>query len=664
MSPQTSSGPNPLPYGSWRSPIDTELLTSGSVGLSSPSVDEREDGRQLYWLESRPSEKGRTVLVRRVDGGEPVDLTPAPFNVRSSVHEYGGGAYTVTDGVVVFSNFADGRLYLLDRDGDPMPITPELPGRLLRYADLELDLPRRRVLAVREDHRGVGEPDGPAECVNTIVTIDLDGDPQQNEGEVLVDGHDFVSSPRLSPDGHRLAWYTWEHPSMPWDSSVLWCGDADASGARQVDGGPGVSIADLGWLADGRLAWCSDRSGYWNLQVDGRPAYPVDADCADPAWVFGERGWVQLTDGSVLVHRHESAGVALVRLEQHQDARAAVGFAPSDVPVELADVGSLVADGEAVLTVAGFADRPSALVRVDARTGELAEIRSSISETVDPRYFSIAEPISWQAPDGAESYGFYYPPANPDAVAPGGERPPLIVLSHGGPTGATSSALSLSLQFWTTRGFAVLDVNYGGSTGHGRAYRERLKGRWGIVDVDDCCSGAEHLVAAGKADGARLAIRGGSAGGYTTLAALAFRDLFAAGVSKYGVGDLEALATDTHKFESRYLDGLVGDYPAQRQVYLDRSPIHHVDGLDCALLVLQGTEDKVVPPNQSISMADAVRAKGRPVALRLYDGEGHGFRMAESVRDAIESELVFHGRVFGFTPVGDLPELDIDNLPR
>ncbi|WP_051267623.1 dipeptidyl-peptidase 5 [Nakamurella lactea] len=662
----TPTDPKPLPYGSWPSPIDTELLTSGSVGLSEPAVDERPDGRDRYWLESRPSEKGRTVLVRSRNGGPPVDVTPAPFNVRSSVHEYGGGAYAVADSVVVFSNFADGRIHLIDGDDEPRPITPDLPDRMLRYADLELDLPRRRLLAVREDHRGVGRPDGPAECVNSIVRIALDADvdPATNEGEILVDGHDFVSSPRLSPDGHQLAFYTWEHPSMPWDASRLWCGDADAGDVRQVDGGAGVSIADIGWLADGRLAWCSDRSGFWNLHVDGSNVYPVAADCADPAWVFGARGWIQLANGTVLIRRHEPTGVVLVRLEQHQDARAIGGFTAGELAVDLAAVGSLVADGDEVVAVAGFRDRPNALVRIDGSTGELTELRSSISETVDPRYFSIAEPINWPTPDGAVSHGFFYPPVNPEVAAPIAELPPLIVLSHGGPTGASSAALSLSLQYWTSRGFAVLDVNYGGSTGYGRAYRERLTGQWGIVDVDDCCSGAAHLVAGGAVDGDRLAIRGGSAGGYTTLAALTFRDAFAAGVSRYGIGDLEALATDTHKFESRYLDGLVGQYPAQRQIYLDRSPIQHVDRLDCALLVLQGTEDKVVPPNQSISMADAVRAKGRPVALRLYEGEGHGFRMAESVRDAIESELVFYGRVFGFRPVGELPELDIDNLPR
>ncbi len=673
-----------LPHGSWPSPIGTDLLTGGSVGLGNTSADEG----AVYWLESRPSEQGRTVLVRLIDG-EPVDLTPAPFNVRSSVHEYGGGAYAVADGVVVFANMADGRLYLIDAAGaagvPPRPLTPDLPGRLLRYADLEIDLPRRRVLAVREDHRGVGEPGGPTECVNTIASVDLDAEVGSwSAGDILVDGHDFVSSPRLSPDGHRLAWYSWDHPDMPWDSSVLWSGDADAEDAHQVDGGPGVSIADIGWLADGRLAWCSDRSGYWNLHIDGTNSYPVDADCADPAWVFGDRGWAQTADGAVLIRRHDPAGVTLVRLTPSTDdprtdnsaltgepagpddsVRSAetIGLRATEVPLALAGADSMAADGDQLLLVASFPDRPFALVRIDPSSGELVEMRAGVTESPDPQYFSVAEPISWPTTGAAQAHGFFYPPTNPLAAAPADELPPLIVLSHGGPTSAASPGLALSLQYWTSRGFAVLDVNYGGSTGYGRAYRERLTGRWGVVDVDDCCSGALFLADRGSVDRRRLAIRGGSAGGYTTLAALAFRDLFAAGVSKYGIGDLEALATDTHKFESRYLDGLVGPYPADRQTYLDRSPIHHVDGLDCALLVLQGADDKVVPPNQSIAMADAVRAKGRPVAIKIYPGEGHGFRMADSVSDAIESELSFYGTVFGFRPAGDVPELVIDNLP-
>ena len=649
------------------------------MGLSTPRAD---DGA-LYWLESRPDEKGRTVLVRSVDGAESEDLTPPPFNVRSSVHEYGGGAYAVADRTVVFSNFADGRLYLIDgANGTPRPITPDVPDRALRYADLEIDVPRRRVLAVREDHRGALEHGGSPECVNTIVRIDLDaGVGVETAGDILVDGHDFVSAPRLSADGHQLAWHTWEHPDMPWDSSVLWIGDADAADARRVDGGPGVSIADIGWLADGRLAWCSDRSGYWNLHVDGVNVYPMSADCAGPAWVFGERGWTQTADGTVVIARREPAGVRLVRLSptavrhtgEGQPADDHVGgaapavavelFGPTDIGADLAGADHLTADRDDVVLVASLRDRPSALGRVDPQTGGVVELKPSVAESVDPAYFSVARPISWPSAGGADTHGFFYPPTNPEVSAPDGELPPLIVMSHGGPTAAASPGLSLPLQYWTTRGFAVLDVNYGGSTGFGRAYRDRLNGNWGVVDVDDCCFGAAFLVDQGWVDGARLAIRGGSAGGYTTLAALAFRDTFVAGVSKYGVGDLEALATDTHKFESRYLDGLVGAYPQQRQRYIDRSPVHHVDRLDCALLFLQGADDKVVPPDQSIRMADAVRAKGRPVALKIYPGEGHGFRMADTIKDATASELVFYGEVFGFVPDGELPRLQIDNLP-
>ncbi|NNG36728.1 S9 family peptidase [Nakamurella aerolata] len=717
------------PYGSWPSPITIELLTAGSIGLDSPSVDSDPDAPvepSVYWLESRSSEQGRSVLVRRRPDGTTEDVTPAPFNVRSSVHEYGGGAYAVADSTVVFSNFADGRVYVIDPPGsgtpgagEPRPITPDLPGRLLRYADLQLDLPRRRVIAVREDHRGLtesrddaaaaasdaadaaaaadtaaaenggpgGEPGAaegfsrPAEPVNTLVRIDLDGESLSTGGDVLVDGHDFVASPRLSPDGHRLAWQSWEHPNMPWDNSTLWLGDADAADATRVDGGTDrapVSVADIGWLADDRLAWCSDRTGFWNLYAtdpdsafgaDGASGaatalYPVDADCAGPAWVFGQHTWAQTASGAVLIGRHDPAGVTLVRLD-------VIGAEPAaELDVALASVDGLAADGDDLVCLAGFTDRLPAIIRVE-RAGDPAQrpagprvqvLRAASEVQIDPAAVSVAEPVSWTTPDGATAFGFFYPPVNPDVDTDPAELPPLVVLSHGGPTAATSPALKLPLQYWTSRGIAVLDVNYGGSTGYGRAYRDRLQGTWGVVDVDDCCSGATALAEQGRVDGKRLAIKGGSAGGYTTLAALTFRDVFTAGVSRYGIGDLEMLATDTHKFESRYLDGLVGPYPQQRQRYRDRSPIHHVDQLSSALLVLQGADDKVVPPNQAEQMAAAVRAKGLPVALRIYQGEGHGFRGAEAVTDSIQSELSFYGRVFGFTPADPLPDLEIENL--
>ena len=642
-----------LDHGSWPSPIDLDMITAGSVGLSGVQYDAG-DG-SVYWLESRASEAGRSVLVRWRDGQRD-DVTPAPFNVRNGVHEYGGTSYRVQDGVLVFSHFADGRLYTVrvDSADEPRALTPDLPGRQLRYADLVLDLSRQRVLAVREDHRGVGEPGGPPECVNTIVAIALgaDGD---DEGQLLVDGHDFVSSPRLSPDGHRLLWLSWEHPDMPWDATVLWTSDPDGVDARRIAGGPGISIAEPGWTQDSRPAWCSDETGFWNLVVDGTPAYAVAADCADPGWVFSDPGWTAVADGSIVLRRHDRGGVSLVRIP---------GGAAQQVSsiATFAGCGELVSDADGgILLVASFEDRPAALVRI-APDGQLQVLRRSVEIDLDPALLSVADPVQWPTPDGATSFGYLYLPKNPAARAPDGALPPLLVLSHGGPTAAARAGLSLGTQFWTSRGFAVLDVDYGGSTGYGRAYRDRLQGAWGIVDVDDCCSGAQYLVDQGVVDGGRLVIKGGSAGGYTTLAALAFRDTFAVGVSRYGIGDLETLTTDTHKFESRYLDGLVGPYPQEKARYVERSPIHHVEGFDCALLVLQGEDDKVVPPAQATSIADAVRAKGRPVALRMYAGEGHGFRGAEAVRDATLSELGFYGRVFGFTPADEVPELQIDNL--
>ena len=649
----TPTSSSTVPHGAWPSPIDLDMITAGLVGLSGVQCDHA-DG-SVYWLESRASEAGRSVLVRWRDGRRE-DVTPAPFNVRNGVHEYGGTSYRVQDGVLVFSDFADGRLYVqrVDSTDEPRPLTPDLPGRVLRYADPVLDESRRRVLAVREDHRRVGEAGGPLECVNTIVAVSLDAE-GDDEGELLVDGHDFVSSPRISPDGHRMLWLTWEHPDMPWDATTLWSGDQDATGARRLAGGPGVSIAEPGWTPDSREVWCTDESGYWNLVIDGVPAYPVRADCADPAWVFSDPGWAVPDASSLVLRRHDRGAVTLVRITTGRPE------AVSSV-ASFAGCGELVSDPDGgILLVASFPDRPAAVVRV-APDGHQQILRRSVEIDLDPELLSIAEPIQWDTPDGATSFGYLYLPKNPAAHAPAGSLPPLLVLSHGGPTAAARSGLSLGTQFWTSRGFAVLDVDYGGSTGYGRAYRDRLQGTWGIVDVDDCCSGAQHLVDSGVVDPSKLVIKGGSAGGYTTLAALAFRDTFAVGVSRYGIGDLETLATDTHKFESRYLDGLVGPYPQEKARYEERSPIHHVDGFDCALLVLQGEDDKVVPPAQATSIADAVRAKGRPVALRMYAGEGHGFRTSESVRDATLSELAFYGRIFGFQPADAVPDLQIDNL--
>ena len=623
------------PYGTWRSPVTPELVTGATVGLG----EVRADGDDVYWLESRASEGGRTVLVRFANG-QRHDVTPEPFNVRSRVHEYGGGAYAVADGLVVFSNFADNRLYRLDRDGDlPAPITPE---GAWRFADLQLDRANNRLLCVREDHT---LPD--AEPVNTIVQLHLDG-PNADGGRIIVSGTDFVASPTLSMDGGRLAWLAWNHPSMPWDGCELWTADLTACGdlnhVHHVAGSGTESIFQPRWDADDALFFVSDRTGWWNLyrtadQEEVEPLCPMAAEFGLPQWVFGMSTYtLARPDRIVCTWSSEGAmGFGVLDLATRQ-------LTPFKLP--FSEYDSVQWTGDAALFLAAAATTPWAVVRLDLDSGEYTTLRRSTETVIDPADLAVPEPLSWSAPDGTIAHGFFYAPKNHAYTAPPGELPPLIVVSHGGPTGATSSAYNVRLQFWTSRGFAVLDVNYGGSTGFGRAYRERLAGQWGVVDVDDCVSGAEYLVAQGRVDGQRLIIRGSSAGGYTTLAALAFRNTFTAGASLYGIGDLEALATGTHKFESRYLEGLVGPYPAARERYVARSPIHHVDRLSCSLILLQGLEDKVVPPSQAEAMAAAVEAKGLPVELVQFADEGHGFRRAESIHRALEAELAFYRRVF------------------
>jgi len=666
------------PYGSWESPIGVDALTADTVRLGQVAID---GTRDLYWLEGRPAEGGRTVLVRLARGGEQVDVTPAPYDVRSRVHEYGGGAAAVADGLVVFSHVDDNRVYRLSpTDGSPADPVPIAPGGDLRYGDLRIDRRHRWVLCVREDHRG------PGECVNTLACLDLDG-PNDDGGTVLVEGFDFVSSPELSPSGDRLAWIAWNHPNMPWDATTLYVATIDPNRrlgpAHAIAGGAAESIFQPRWLTDDRLVYCSDRTGWGNLyaqslDADGRPSgppaplHPAEKEFAAPAWSLGASTY-DVIDPQRLAVSWTADGVAGLGVLDLADGRLV------EVSPPPAQVGDVRASSELVACLAGWPDVPPgvaslpvpAIAAPAATEGEqtrpaLAVVRSASRVRLPAGGISVAQPIAWPSVDGDTAHGYFYPPASLTAAAPTGQRPPLLVLSHGGPTGATSPAMSLNVQFWTSRGFAVLDVDYGGSTGYGRAYRDRLAGRWGIVDVADCCSGARFVAEQGWADPARMAIRGGSAGGYTTLCALTFTDVFAAGASRYGIGDLAALARDTHKFESRYLDGLVGPYPQAEQVYRDRSPIYHVDRLDCALVLLQGTEDKVVPPAQAQQMADAVRAKGKPVALLMLAGEGHGFRREASIRAAIEAELYFFGRVFGFTPAGldpAAPPIEVENLP-
>ena len=638
------------PFGTWRSPVTTDLIVGQTIGLGGLSVA----GGRIYWLESRPMEGGRTVLVGRALDGRETELTPAPFNVRSRVHEYGGGAYAVGDAGIAFVNFADQRLHFISGADAIGALTP---AGACRYGDLAFDPAAARLYAVQEDHTSVGE------ARNSLVAVALDGGAAIAE---LVGGHDFFAYPRPSPDGRHLAWISWDHPNMPWDGSDLWCAEIAADGGlgapRHVAGGAAESIFQPEWSPDGVLHYVSDRSGWWNLYAEAgqqpdehRALAPMAAEFGLPLWQFAMTSYRFLADGR-LVCRFNDGGISrLAYLDDGSFKDIPSPYASGSVPFELDDR----------LIMIGAGPRRAAEVgAVDPATGMTKLLKASATATFDPDDISVGEAITFASTGGRISHAFFYAPVNKDFEAPADERPPLIVKSHGGPTGASDIALSLQIQYWTSRGFAVVDVNYGGSTGYGRAYRALLDGQWGVVDVDDCVAAARGLGETGRVDGERLIIRGGSAGGYTTLSALAFRDVFRAGASHYGIGDLMALARDTHKFESRYLDRLIGPLPAAQALYEARSPIHATGGLDCPVIFFQGLEDKVVPPNQAELMVKALDGKGVAVAYVTFPGEGHGFRAAANISRALEAELYFYGRVFGFTPADDIPSVEIRNMPQ
>jgi len=636
------------PYGSWKSPISSDLIVAESIGVGGPRFD-RDD---IYWIEQRPNEGGRLVLVRRTPDGGTVDLTPQPYNVRTRVHEYGGGAYTVSDGVVIFSNFSDQRLYRLDGGGAPRPVTPEAA---LRYADAVFDPRRNLLFCVREDHRGGGE------AVNTLAKVKADGD--EGGGEVIISGNDFYASPRLSPDGSRLAWLAWNHPNMPWDGTELWVGELHEGGsigrAQCIAGGRAESIFQPEWSPGGVLYFVSDRTGWWNLYRwhAGRAEAlcPMEAEFGQPQWVFGMSTYA-FESAARIVCTYTQAGVS------HLASLDTVSLELKELATPYTAIREVSAVRGHALFLAGSPTEATAAVRFDLATGQAEVLRRSNPLDLDRGYVSVAQQIEFPTEAGLTAFGLFYRPQNRDFAAPEGERPPLLVLSHGGPTGASDAVLDAGIQYWTSRGFAVLDVNYGGSTGYGRAYRQRLNDNWGIVDADDCVNGARHLVGTGEVDGERLLIKGGSAGGFTTLCVLTFRDVFKAGASYYGVADLEALATDTHKFESRYLDNLVGPYPARRDLYLERSAIHFTDRLACPLILFQGSEDPVVLPNQSRKMYESVKAKGLPVAYLEFEGEQHGFRKAENIKRSLDAELYFYSKVFGFELADPVEPVAIENL--
>ncbi len=626
------------PFGAWPSPISADMVAAGATPLSSVVLD----GPDIYWLAGRAAEAGRNTMMRARPGAPLQEVTPAPFNVRSRVHEYGGGAYAVSGGMVVFSHHADNRLYRMADGGAPEAFTS--PGRQ-RFADFVFDRAHARLIAVREQHP---EDQGShAQPVNTICAVGFDG------GErVLVMGNDFYSSPRLSPDGRRLAWLSWDHPRMPWQGTELWVADVLDDGRlgtpARIAGGPQESICQPEWSPQGVLRFVSDRSGWWNLYclreaAGAAPAVealcPMAAEFATPHWTFGNALYGFGAGGEIVCSYIEQGVSKLARLH--------AGGALEPIATPYQEIRELrVGDGY-VVVLAGSPTVAAEIARIDLASGTREVLERSIASLPDLGYLSVPESISYPSANGRTAYAFFYPPANRDVRAAAGEKPPVIVISHGGPTGMAASTLSLKTQFWTSRGFGVLDVNYGGSTGFGRAFRDALQGQWGVVDVEDCIAGARYLVAQGLADGERLIIRGSSAGGLTTLCALTFHDVFKLGASYYGVSDLKGLDDDSHKFESHYNEYLIAPKAQADAVYAERSPINHTGRLSRPMIFFQGLDDKVVPPQQSQAMVDALRTRGIPVEYVELEGEGHGFRKAESIVRTLQAELAFYQRMFG-----------------
>ncbi len=612
----------------------------------------RWNGGDLYWSELRPYEAGRIVVCRRSAGGAINDVTPPGFNARTRVHEYGGGHFAVNDGTVFFTNYSDQRMYRQDRGAAPQPITPALD---IRHADMTVDRGRDRVLAVREDHST-----GAAEAVNTIVAIDVNG---KREPITIAAGNDFYSSPKLSPDGGRIAWQTWNHPNMPWDGSEIWIGELDRDGhvrsSRRVAGGLTESVLEPEWSPDGELYFVSDRSGWWNLYRShgegDEPACPRPAEFGAPQWIFGHRFYAFSGPDEIVCIYSEKSGVKLGCID------LATGRLQ---PIELlyTNLFNLQVSGRKAAMYASSATLAERVLVVDLDTHAQEVVKVANPAHIDPGYFSIPKPIEFPTENGLTAHAFYYAPRNHDFDAPAGEKPPLVVVCHGGPTGSAGPTYPFEYQYWTSRGIALVDVNYGGSAGYGRAYRVRLSGQWGVIDVDDCINAARYLVELGLADPDRVAITGGSAGGYTVLLSLTKRDFYDAGSSQFGIGDLELFIKETHKFESHYCDTLIGPYPERADLYRDRSAIYFADHISAPVILFQGLEDKVVPPSQAETFAEVCKKKKLPYAYVAYPGEQHGFRQDKNIRRTFEGELYFLSRIFGFETADQIEPVEIHNL--
>ncbi|MEM7100209.1 MAG: prolyl oligopeptidase family serine peptidase [Pseudomonadota bacterium] len=641
---------NTAPFGTWESPVSAQLVSSSSNAVVGLHVD----GEQLYWLEARPTEGGRIVLMRANEDGSGTAITGDEAYIRTLVHEYGGVSSVVHDGKVYYANVSDQALYAQTTEpGQNAAVLSGVEG--MRYADCVIDSTHNRLICVGEDHSGEGE------AVNFVTAVSLEG--ESNAPVVLWQGSDFVAYPRISPDGSQLSWVAWDHPNMPWDNTALWLAevreDGSLSNARRINQGVDESVLQPTWDNQGNLFVLTDRSGWWNLyQVDQdqlSAVHEIRAELGGPLWGLGTQFYVLDNRGRALIEPGNAQGNQLGWLDLESGE-----FSALDLPYT--GYAGFRSTPSSIYMLAGRKDGPDVILKLDIETSAVSVVRENGSPLLEPEQISKAQPITFPSANDTVAYAYYYPPTNPNYTAPAGETPPLLVLMHGGPTAATSSSFNIAKQYWTSRGIAVVDVNYRGSTGYGREYRQALNGMWGVVDLEDAVAVTRYLVGQGLADPNRLLIRGGSAGGYTTLSALAFTEEFAAGANYFGVSDLSALAEHTHKFESRYLDSMIGPYPEAKEVYEARSPINALDGFSAPLITFQGLEDKVVPPAQSEAIYEALKEKGTPTAYIPFEGEQHGFRKAENNITALESELYFYGKVLGFTPAGDLPEVEIDNL--
>lgn len=639
------------PYGSWASPITPDLLLKGTVHMRNQML--RWDGGDLYWSELRPYEGGRIVVCRRTAEGKIADVSPQGFNTRSKVHEYGGGHFAVAAGTVWFTNYTDQRLYRQDFDSAPRPITPNAD---IRHADMTVDAARGLVYAVREDHTT-----GAHEAVNTLVAVPADG---KGEAITVASGNDFYSSPRLSPEGNRLAWITWNHPNMPWDGTELWIGELAADGSlrssRKVAGGPDESILQPEWSPLGELYFVSDRTDWWNLyRARGEGDEPVcryAAEFGTPQWAFGQRSYHFAGPDEIVCLYRTPDGTRLGRLDLNTGTLR-------HIELFYSAMHCVQVSGRKAAMFAQSATHAERVLVVDLDTQAQDVVKTSNSARIDAGYLSIPKAVEFPTEHGLTAHASYYAPKNKDFEAPLGEKPPLIVHVHGGPTGSAGPTYPFEYQYWTSRGFALVDVNYGGSSGYGRAYRQRLNGEWGVVDVDDSINAAKYLVEHGLVDPARISITGGSAGGYTVLLSLTKRDFYNAGASHFGIGDLTLFAGETHKFESHYTDTLVGPLPERADLYRDRSAINFADRLSCPVFLLQGLEDKIVPPSQAETFVAVCEQKQLPYAYLPFEGEQHGWRKDATIRRSMEAELYFLSRVFGFEPADAIEPVGLHNFP-